>query len=159
MIGDGVVPLINFAVSRPVLGTRGDIEAWAEHAGQLEDGLALLNELDQMWGPQGELNGLAELAAGRRAEVSWDTALLLSMSATRGLQVDVANHLVLRTGEALLLPTDERPAGARRRSRASGVAGRRLCGGDGGHRRIRTLCGSGEARAGVHTDRLRSCRS
>ena len=105
MSGDGIVPLINFAVSRPVLGTSADVEAWAEHAGQLEDGLALLNELDQMWGPQGELNRLAELAVGRRAEVSWDTALLLSMSATSGLQVDVVNRQVLRTAEELLLPT------------------------------------------------------
>ena len=50
MIGDGVLPLINFAVSRPVLGTAAEIEAWAEHAGQLEDGLVLLDELDQLWG-------------------------------------------------------------------------------------------------------------
>ena len=109
MIGDGVVPLINFAVSKPALGTAAEIEAWAEHAGQLEDGLLLLDELDQLWGPQGELDRLAELADGHRAEVSWDTALLLSKSATSGLQVDLANHLVRRTGKALL-PT----AGARR---------------------------------------------
>ena len=105
-----MLPLINFAVSRPVLGTSAEIEAWANHAGQLEDGLALLDELDQLWGPQGELNWLVELAAGRRAEVSWDTALLLSMSATRGLQVDVADHLVLRIGEVVLPTTSARQA-------------------------------------------------
>jgi hypothetical protein len=118
--GDGVVPLINFAVSRPVLGTSADVEAWAEHAGQLEDGLALLNELDQMWGPQGELNRLAELAAGGRAEVSWDTALLLSMSATRGLRVDVANRLVLRIGEVVL------PSASARRALAADLVLREL---------------------------------
>ena len=147
VIGDGVLPLVNFAVSRPVLGTAADIEAWAEHAGQLEDGLALLDDLDQLWGPQGELDRLAELAAGRRAEVSWDTALLLSMSATGGLQVDVANHLVRRTGEVLLLPTT-----SARHALAADLVLRELLdaglrGGDGGHRRIRTLGGSGEARA------------
>jgi hypothetical protein len=102
MRGDCVLPLINFVVCRPVLGTSGEIEAWAEHAGQLEDGLVLLKELDQLWGPIGELTRLAELPRGRPAEVSWDTALLLSMSATGGLSVDVANHLVWRTGEPLL---------------------------------------------------------
>jgi hypothetical protein len=110
MTGDGVLPLINFAVSRPVLGAAADIEAWAEHAGQFEDGLALLSELDQLWGPQGELDRLAELAGGRYAEVSWDTALLLSMSATSGLQIDLVNHQVLRTGEVRLPAASARHA-------------------------------------------------
>ena len=120
MRGDGVLPLINFVVSRPVLGTSAEIEAWAEHAGQLEDGLALLTELGQLWDTAGELEGLAELAADHRAEVSWDTALLLSMSATRGLRVDVANRLVLRSGEAVL------PSASARRALAADLVLREL---------------------------------
>jgi hypothetical protein len=118
--GDGVLPLINFVVSRPVLGTSAEIEAWAEHAGQLEDGLALLTELDQLWDTSGELDGLAELAAGHRAEVNWDTALLLSMSATSGLRVDVANRLVLRIGEVVL------PSASARRALAADLVLREL---------------------------------
>lgn len=110
MIGNGVVPLINFAVNRPVLSTTADIGAWAEHAGQLEYGLALLGELDELWGPQGELAAIDASVDGQVAEVSWDTVLLLTVSPPKGVYVDVANHVVRRTGPIELPPMTARHA-------------------------------------------------
>ena len=95
---DAVTPLIYLAASRYVLGAAAEVEVMAEHAGQLEDGLALLDQLDQRWGKDGELAGIGRLATGHELEVSWDTVLLLTVAPIAGVEVELVTRRARRIG-------------------------------------------------------------
>ena len=101
---DAVTPLIYFSAARFVLGAPAEVEVMAVHAGQLEDGLMLLDDLDTRWGGDGELAAIADLPPGVGFEVSWDTVLLLAVTHPPGVEVELVSHEVRRTG-AVELPT------------------------------------------------------
>ena len=103
-----VVSLIFFSVTRAALGVSAELEVLAAHAGQIEDGLALLDVLDRRWGTEDELAGLAALPVGWSTGVDWDTALLLSMFPAQGLMVDINLAAVTRTGPVILPSWQER---------------------------------------------------
>jgi hypothetical protein len=103
---DAVTPLIYFSAARFVLGVPAEVEVMAVHAGQMEDGLMLLDELDRRWGSAGEVSALATLAEGARLEVSWDTVLLLTVTRPPGLVVELVARVARRTG-AVELPSME----------------------------------------------------
>ena len=70
----------------------------AEHAGQLEDGLMLLDGLDRRWGSDGELAAIGRLPAGGELEVSWDTVLLLTVAPVAGVEVELVTRRARQTG-------------------------------------------------------------
>ncbi|SDR74328.1 hypothetical protein SAMN04488543_0294 [Friedmanniella luteola] len=93
--GRGAVPLTRYSARRTALGAAARIDAFAEHAGQFEEGLALLDELDRRWGPGGELSALLAAPVGTASRTSWDTLLLLTLSGA-GLELDLAHQAVRR---------------------------------------------------------------
>jgi hypothetical protein len=110
-----VSPLIYFAASRFILGAPAELEVMAVHAGQLEDGLMLLDELDRQWGSDGELGAIADLPSSRGGldaafEVSWDTVLLLVVSRPPGVQIELVSHQARRIGPVELPAMDVRRA-------------------------------------------------
>lgn len=107
---DAVTPLIYFSATRFVLGANAEIEVMAEHAGQLEDGLMLLDELDRRWGDVGELAAIAVLPLQASLEVSWDTVLLLAVSQPPGVEVELVSHQACRVGPVELPTLDVRRA-------------------------------------------------
>jgi hypothetical protein len=104
--GDAVTPLIYFSAARFVLGAPAEVEVMAEHAGQMEDGLMLLDDLDRRWGSGGELAALADLAEDAVLEVSWDTVLLLTVTRPPGVEVELVTRTARRTGR-VELPSPE----------------------------------------------------
>lgn len=103
--GGAVIPVIEFSSCRAALGGTVRVRALAEHAGQFEDGLALLPDLDRRWGPAGELAALAAAAPGTPVAVSWETVLLVSLGDVGGVELDVANGTATRNG-AVTAPGD-----------------------------------------------------
>jgi hypothetical protein len=95
---DAVTPLIYFSAARVVLDAPAEVEVMAVHAGQLEDGLMMLDDLDRRWGSAGEVASLAALPEGAPLEVSWDTVLLLMLSRAPGVEVDLVSGEARRTG-------------------------------------------------------------
>ena len=93
-----------------MLGAAAEIEVMAEHAGQLEDGLMMLDELDRRWGGEGELVAIAGLSEGACLQVSWDTVLLLSVTRLPGVEVELVTRRVRRVGEVMLPTVDVRRA-------------------------------------------------
>lgn len=104
--GDAVTPLIYFSATRLVLGAPAEVEVMAVHAGQMEDGLMLLDDLDRRWGSAGELAALADLSEDAALEVSWDTVLLLTVTRPAGVEVELVTRTARRTGR-VELPTQE----------------------------------------------------
>lgn len=102
MSSDSEVPVIAFSTSAPGLGTRVSIRVLAEHAGALEEGLLLLGELTERWGPDGELAALAAAPTLRPVAVSPETLLLLSLSEAPGVGVGMEDQLAWRTGPVQL---------------------------------------------------------
>jgi hypothetical protein len=92
------VPLVRFEVTRPVLGEGLDLTVLAEHAGPLEDGLALLPELAAQWGPGGQLHALASAPPLEAVPVSAETALLLSLARPCGVHVDTSSGTARAAG-------------------------------------------------------------
>src|SRR4051794_41832342 len=87
----------------------------AIHAGQLEDGLMLLDELDRRWGSDGELAAIADLSSSPSSgdavlEVSWDTVLLLAVTPPTGVEGELVSPEARRVGPVELPPMDVRPA-------------------------------------------------
>src|SRR5690348_13199616 len=107
---DAVTPLIYFAATRFALGATVEVEVMAEHAGQLEDGLMLLDDLDRRWGGHGELAAIAGLPADGELEVSWDTVLLLTVARPRGIEVELVTRRAARIGPVELPAQDVRRA-------------------------------------------------
>ncbi len=108
---DAVIPLLDVCVERDALGARCRVQAVAERVEQTDDALALLADLDRVWGPAGELDRLAAAPVGSWSEVGWDTILLLSRAALPGLAVDVAGRRVrtlAATGPGVLPDPDAR---------------------------------------------------
>ena len=109
-VAEVVTPLIYFSASRVVLGAPAEIEVMAEHAGQLEDGLMLLDDLDLRWGADGELAAIARLAPGAEMQVSWDTVLLLTVARPPGIEVELVTRRAARVGVVELPSLDVRRA-------------------------------------------------
>ena len=112
---DAVTPLIYFSASRFILGAPAEVEVMAIHAGQLEDGLMLLDELDRRWGSDGELAAIADLSSSPSSvdavlEVSWDTVVLLAVTRPTGVEVELVSHEARRIGPVELPTMDVRRA-------------------------------------------------
>ena len=102
-LADAVVPVVQFVVTVEKLGAVCCLEVLAEHAGPVEDGLEVLDDLDTRWGPGGELDVLRDTELGTPVPVSWETLLLLGAAAVRtgpagGLDLDVPHGTATRTG-------------------------------------------------------------
>lgn len=109
-LADAVVPVVHFVVTVDKLGAACSIEVLAEHAGPVEDGLQVLEDLDASWGPGGELDTLGDTAAGTPVPLTWETLLLLGTmttgtqtrgtGATDALDLDVPHGTATRRGPA-----------------------------------------------------------
>jgi len=106
-----VVPVVYFLATSERLGAVCRLEVLAEHAGTVEDGLQLLDQLHESWGPGGELDGLNDAAVGTSVPLSWETLLLLgtltSAEAPGSLDLDVPHGRAMRTGPARPPTADE----------------------------------------------------
>ena len=106
-----VVPVVHFVATSERLGTVCSLEVLAEHAGPVEDGLQLLDELDACWGPGGELDVLDRASIGTSVALTWESLLLLGTmvraGASGGLDLDVAHASATRTGPARTPTADE----------------------------------------------------
>jgi thiamine biosynthesis lipoprotein ApbE len=107
---DAVTPLIYLTATRYVLGAVAEVEVMAEHAGQLEDGLMLLDDLDRRWGSDGELAAIQRLDVGDETQVSWDTVLLLTVAPVAGTEVELVTRRARRTGPVELPSVEVRRA-------------------------------------------------
>jgi hypothetical protein len=106
----GVVSLIHFTASFTVLAARAELNIWAQNAVQVENGLQLVDELNHEWGPDGRLASLTHAVLSTPVDVSWDTLLLLAITGTTGLTVDLQNHSVTRVGPVELPSVEARRA-------------------------------------------------
>jgi hypothetical protein len=106
----GVVPVASWAATTWALGAPADLQLVAAGPAPLEDALLLLRELSRQWGAHGELAAIGTAPPLHRVRVSGETVLLLSLTGSDGVAVDVADQLAWRTGRARLPDPDARRA-------------------------------------------------
>lgn len=94
----GAVPVILVSSSAPALGTVVHVSALAEQATPVEEALLLLADLEDWWGPAGELDALCASPCGTPVRVSAETVLLLRLTEAGPLAVDTDAHVARRTG-------------------------------------------------------------
>ena len=111
---DAVVPVVHLVATVEKLDALCCVEVLAEHAGPLEDGLQVLEELQESWGAEGELDALRDAPVGACVQVSWETLLLLRMVSPRAeapdvvdLDLDVSHGTATRTGSSWSPTADE----------------------------------------------------
>lgn len=102
-LADAVVPVVHFAVTVEKLGTVWSVQVLAEHAGPVEDGLQVLEDLHAAWGPDGELAGLSNAPTGVPVPLGWETLLLLGAMMRRPgppgtVDLDVPHGSASRSG-------------------------------------------------------------
>lgn len=110
MARDGVIELSVWSVERAGLQSLCRLDAIAERADQLDDAIALVADLELAWGADGELEQFQSAGLGVDVAISWETVLLLGRADALGLQLDVGEHRVRRTGEVVLPDLDARHA-------------------------------------------------
>ena len=111
-LADAVVPVVHFVATVEKLGAVCCVEVLAEHAGPVEDGLEVLDDLHARWGPGGELDVLRDAEAGTPVPLTWETLLLLgattvSTEPTGTLDLDVPHGTATRTGLSPAPTADE----------------------------------------------------
>lgn len=107
-------PVIQFRAVREALATRCVLEVQAEHAGQVEEGLLTLAELDRAWGPEGELATLTRSAVGSAVPLGWESLLLIGQGPASGVRLDLHRRTATPTAAVRLPGLRERHALAAR---------------------------------------------
>lgn len=100
--------VIQFRAVREALAARCVVEVLAEHAGQVEEGLLTLTELDRSWGPGGELATLSRSAVGTAVPLGWESLLLLGRGPASGVRLDLHQRTATPTGPVRLPGLRER---------------------------------------------------